>query len=48
MPSSKLMERLGLAPQDFEPKDNDSAQRIADIEDALMELAEIITEVQNG
>lgn len=46
--SKTLMEKLGLTEKDFKPKTNDNEQRLDDIENALIELAEWLDEVQNG
>lgn len=43
-----LMEKLGLTEKDFKPKTNDNEQRLDDIENALIELAELISEVENN
>ena len=37
-----LMAKLGLVPQDFEPKPMTDEERMNEIEDAILELAEII------
>lgn len=44
----KMMEKLGLKKEDFEKKPNETNTRLSDIEDALIELAEIIEEQTNG
>ena len=38
----ELVEKLGLKPSDFEPKEIDGETRLADIENALCELFEIL------
>ena len=43
-----LLEKLGLTEADFKPKTNDDKQRLDDIENALIELAELISEVENN
>lgn len=44
----RIIELLGKAGEGFKPKPDDSKTRIEDLEEAVMELAEIITEVANG
>ena len=41
----KIMEKMGVAPEDFEPKADEDKDRLSDLEDAVIELAEIISEV---
>lgn len=42
------MEKLGLTEDDFKPKKNDDKQRLDDIENALIELAEMLSEVEEN
>lgn len=44
----KIIEKAGLNPADFNPKPDDDKDRLNDIEDALIELAEIISEVSSN
>lgn len=37
-----MMQKLGLVPKDFEPKAMTDDERFNEIEDAILELAEII------
>lgn len=49
MSKADMMKKLGLTEEDFKPKANDEKQRLDDIENALIELAEMISEVsENG
>ena len=44
----KIIEKAGLNQSDFEPKPDEDKDRLSDIEDALIELAEIISEVSSN
>lgn len=44
MSRQSMLEKLGLTIADTQPKNNDTNQRIEDIENALVELAEMLTE----
>lgn len=43
--TKRRIAKLGLKLKDFEPNPNEEKNRIADLEDAVLELAEIISEV---
>lgn len=42
MSKEKMMEKFGLTEKDFEPKEVTAEERFEAIEEAVMELAEII------
>lgn len=43
-----MMKKSGITEDDFKPKPNDDKQRLDDIENALIELAEMLTEVSDN
>ena len=43
-----ILQILGLTEDDFKPKPDEDKDRLNDIEDALIELAEIISEVSSN
>lgn len=43
-----LMEKLGLTEDDFKPKKNDTQERFEELENALIELAELIAGDDNN
>ena len=39
-----ILEKVGIEPKDFEPKQDATEERISELEDALIELASILME----
>ena len=48
MSREDMMNKLGLTLDNFKPKPNEDKQRIEELENAIIELAELIVEVQNN
>lgn len=44
----RIIEKAGLNPDDFNQKPDEDKNRLSEIEDALIELAEIISEVSSN
>ena len=48
MIDTKAIEKLGLQLKDFQPQTDEDKDRLSDLEDAVIELAEIISEVMDN
>ena len=46
--NEKILELLNITAEDFKSKPDEDKDRLSDIEDALIELAEIISEVSSN